>query len=169
MTIDVAGTTVTAADCNGFFTGSISLNVIGGTMPYSYAWTGPNGFVSTDEDLTGLEAGIYTVVVTDANGCEDTASFEIEEPEVLEIDVAGTTTTPADCNGSFTGSIDLAVTGGTMPYTYSWTGPNGFVSTDEDLTGLEAGTYTVVVTDANGCDDTASFEIIEPDPAVGVW
>ena len=101
------------------------MTVTGGTMPYTYAWTGPNGFTATTEDISDLEAGTYTVVVTDANGCEDSASFEIEEPETLEIDVAGTTTTPADCNGAFTGAIDLSVSGGTMPYTYSWTGPNG--------------------------------------------
>ncbi|MEL6837618.1 MAG: SprB repeat-containing protein, partial [Bacteroidota bacterium] len=142
------------ADCNGAATGSIDLMVVGGTGPYTYLWsTG-----ATTQDLTGLNAGTYSVVVTDANGCTDTESFTIGEPTTLEINIAGTVTEDADCNGATTGSIDLAVSGGTAPYTYAWSNN----ATTQDISDLAAGTYTVTVTDANGCTDSASFIIEEP-------
>jgi uncharacterized repeat protein (TIGR01451 family) len=154
LEIDIDATVLTDADCNGAATGSIDLVVTGGTLPYTYLWnTG-----ATSEDLNGLTAGTYTVTVTDAQGCTDEATFTIEEPTTLEIDITATVLTDADCNGSATGAIDLVVTGGTTPYTYLWsTG-----ATSEDLTGLTAGTYTVTVTDAQGCTDEATFTIDEP-------
>ncbi|MGH1436801.1 MAG: SprB repeat-containing protein [Lewinella sp.] len=132
----------------------IDLVVSGGTAPYTYLWnTG-----ATSEDLTGLTAGTYTVTVTDDQSCTDEATFTIEEPTTLEIDVDATVLTDADCNGAATGTIDLVVTGGTAPYTYLWnTG-----ATSEDLSGLTAGTYTVTVTDDQGCTDEATFTIEEP-------
>ncbi|WP_425412738.1 SdrD B-like domain-containing protein, partial [Lewinella cohaerens] len=153
-----AGTTITPADCNGALTGEIDLSVSDGTAPLTYVWTGPGGFMESTEDISGLVAGTYTVVVTDANNCSDTESFTIEEPTTLEIDVDATVLTDADCNGAATGTIDLVVTGGTAPYTYLWnTG-----ATSEDLTGLTAGPYTVTVTDDQGCTDEATFTIDEP-------
>ncbi|MEL7250134.1 MAG: T9SS type A sorting domain-containing protein [Bacteroidota bacterium] len=163
--IDEAGTLVTSTDCNGSATGAIDLVVDGGTFPYTYVWFGPNGFTSTTEDVTGLEAGIYTVIVTDANGCEDQASFNVTEPSSLFIDEDATIITFADCN-SFDGSIDLVVGGGTAPYAFAWTGPNGFFDSSEDLDGLEAGIYTVVLTDANGCEVQTSFSTRDPDQIV---
>ena len=154
LVIDVAGTLTEDADCNGALTGSIDLAVSGGTLPYTYAWSNS----ASTEDISNLAAGTYTVTVTDANGCEDTASFTIGEPTTLVIDVAGTLTEDADCNGALTGSIDLAVSGGTLPYTYAWSNS----ASTEDISNLAAGTYTVTVTDANGCEDTASFTIGEP-------
>jgi hypothetical protein len=100
--------------------------------------------------------------VTDAQGCSDTASFEVEEPTTLVIDVAGTIITDADCNGALTGSITLAVSGGTPAYTYNWTGPNSFTASTANITNLASGTYEVTVTDAQGCSDTASFDVEEP-------
>src|SRR5690606_22993833 len=134
---------------------SIELVVSGVTETYIHLCS--NG-IST-EDLSGLTAGTYSVTVTDANGCTDNASFTIEEPETLEIDADGSTVTDAACNEDANGSIDLVVSGGTEPYSYLWS--NG--ETTEDLSGLTAGTYSVTVTDANGCTDDASFTIEEPE------
>ena len=143
----------TDASCNGDMDGEIDLTVTGGTPNYSFVWTDGGAFSSTDEDLTGLGAGTYEVTVTDDNNCVSTHSVTIGEPSEL----SATATSTDETNGN-DGTIDLTVTGGTSPYTYSWTDGSAFSSTDEDLTGLVAGTYEVTVTDANGC--TTTLEVI---------
>ncbi len=137
--------------CNGGSTGSVDITVTGGTSPYTYSWLGG----STDEDLTFLTAGTYEVLATDANGCTIVGNFTIIESSAITIDGV---VVDVLCNGGSDGSVNITVTGGTSPYTYSWLGG----STDEDLTGLIAGTYEVIVTDANGCTLNASFVISEP-------
>jgi len=137
--------------CNGSFTGSIDLTVSGGTGVYTYSWTGG----ATTQDRSGLGAGTYTVTVTDANACSKTLSTTITETSPL---VLTETHVNVLCNGNSTGSIDLSVSGGTSPYTYSWTGG----TTTQDRSGLAAGTYTVTVTDANGCTKTTSVTITQP-------
>jgi gliding motility-associated-like protein len=151
-----ASTTQTDVLCNGDATGSIDLTVIGGTGTYTYSWnTTP---VQTTEDLTNLQAGTYTVTVTDQSNCTTTATAVITEPTAPLS--ASTTQTNVLCNGNTTGSIDLTVTGGTSPYTYSWnTTP---VQTTQDLSNLGAGSYTVNITDDNGCSTNASVTITEP-------
>jgi predicted short-subunit dehydrogenase-like oxidoreductase (DUF2520 family) len=136
--------------------GSVNLSVTGGTTPYTYAWTGPGTFTSTDEDLSALAAGTYNVTITDASGCTTTATATIAQ--AANTLVATTTTVDASC-ASADGSVNLSVTGGTTPYTYAWTGPGSFTSTDEDLSDLAAGTYNVTVTDASGCTQTASATV----------
>ncbi|MEZ7497116.1 T9SS type A sorting domain-containing protein, partial [Leeuwenhoekiella aequorea] len=147
-TILSASGVATAVSCNGGSDASIDLAVVGGTASYTYLWS--NG--ATTEDLSGLTAGTYDVTVTDANGCTATASIQVNEPTIL---TASGVATAVSCNGGSDASIDLAVVGGTKPYTYAWN--NG--ATTEDLSGLTAGTYDVTVTDANGCTATASFVI----------
>ncbi|QQS29846.1 MAG: DUF11 domain-containing protein [Sphingobacteriales bacterium] len=144
-------TGVTNVLCNGGASGAINLTVLGGTSPYNYNWGGG----ITTEDRSGLIAGTYTVTVTDSNGCSATTSASISEPTVLS---AGTLTTPVSCNGGSNGMINSTVNGGTPGYSYNW---GGGVTT-EDRTGLLAGTYTVTVTDANGCTITTSATITEP-------
>jgi len=137
--------------CNGSSTGSIDLTVSGGISPYTYSWTGG----ATTQDRSGLAAGTYTVTVTDANACTKTLSTTITEPTNI---VLTETHVNVLCNGASTGSIDLTVSGGVSPYTYSWTGG----ATTQDRSGLAAGTYTVTVTDANACTKTLSATITEP-------
>ena len=130
----VTNTTCTAS------IGAINITVSGGTSPYTYLWS--NG--ATTEDLTGLAAGTYTVTITDANGCTTNLPFTVET------DMSTITATPVVTNTTCTasiGAINITVSGGTSPYTYLWS--NG--ATTEDITGLAAGTYTVTITDANGC------------------
>jgi large repetitive protein len=147
---DVATLTaeITNVLCFGDFNGTINLTVTDGTAPFSYAWNGPSGFVSTDEDLTDLEAGDYIVAVQDSLGCISTEIFTVETPDVLN-----STATPTDvsCNGEADGSIDLEIFGGTPVYLIGWTGPDGFLSVDEDLFDLAPGVYQVGIMDANGC------------------
>ncbi len=139
-------------DCFGAATGSIDINITGGTPNYSFSWS--NG--STAEDLTAITAGDYTITVTDQNGCQIQSTITINEPVApLEVSTVGR---DALCFGASTGSIETNVTGGTAPYTYSWS--NG--STNEDLINIPAGVYTITVTDANGCTAFSGSTISEP-------
>lgn len=144
--------------CNGAADGEVDIFVEGGAIcePYDISWTGPNGFTSSSQNLTGLEAGSYTVTITDINGCSISATYTISEPAALD---PTCTSEDALCNGDANGAIEVSVTGGTAPYSYSWS--NG--STDASQTGLAAGTYAVTITDANGCTVSCNSVVNEPD------
>ena len=144
-------TTVVNVKCNGGTDGSINLTVTGGTAPYTYNWDNAPDV----EDPSGLAAGTYNVTVTDANGCTKTATATITEPAAIAL---STTVVNVKCNGGTDGLINLTVTGGTAPYTYNWDNAPDV----EDPSGLGAGTYNVIVTDANGCTKTATATITEP-------
>ena len=142
----------TDALCHGESTGSVSVSASGGTTGYSYSWSNE----SSDASQTGLPAGTYTVTVTDANGCTETCSHTVGEPAAPL--AASCTSTPADCNGASTGSASVAVSGGTAGYTYLWsTG-----ETTATIAGLASGSYSITVTDANGCTATCSTFVEEP-------
>lgn len=123
--------------------GSITLTVSGGTSPYTYSWF--NG--ETSRNIDNLSNGQYCVTVTDVNGCVSDKCFVVEIANLCDGFTFTQQITNASC-GAFNGSINLIVSGGTRPYTYTWT--NG--STDEDLINLAAGNYRFTATDANGCD-----------------
>ncbi len=147
----VAKGEVKNVDCFGGKDGGVSIAVSGGCVPYTILWS--NG--ENDKTiLTGLSAGDYSVTVTDSKGTEKAVSFTVGGP-AADLDITGSVIDGANA------SVDITVTGGTEGYTYNWTGPAGFAgSTDEDLTGLTiGGTYTVEVTDANGCTKSKSFEV----------
>lgn len=141
---------VTNLSCNGDGSGAIDLSVSGGTGNYTFLWS--DG--STEEDRDSLEAAVYSVVVTDENGCSVEESFTVTEPDALDITFI---ITDAACAGEASGSIDITVTGGTPPASFLWS--NG--ATTEDLEGLTAGIYTVSVTDINGCTTSGSAEVGE--------
>ncbi|PLX14467.1 MAG: hypothetical protein C0594_00015 [Marinilabiliales bacterium] len=109
----------------------------------------------TSEDLTNILAGTYTVDVSDANGCTSNASITLTDPAVLTASISGTDPL---CNGSSDGEADLTVSGGIASYTYLWGGGE----TSEDLTNIPAGTYTVDVSDANGCTTNTSITLTDP-------
>jgi hypothetical protein len=145
--------------CFGNATGTAAVNVTGGTGAYTYLWAPSGGTAAT---ATGLVAGTYTVTVTDANLCTTTQGFTITEPATAMTLTPNTTQTDVLCNGQATGAATVAVTGGTGAYTYLWS--NG--GTTNTITGLTAGTYTVDVTDANGCIVSNSFTITQPSALV---
>jgi len=147
----VLSTSVVNVQCNGGSTGSVTLTVSGGQSPYSYAWSSG----ATTQNISNRAAGTYTVTVTDANGCTKTTSATITQPSVLALT---RTAVNVLCFGGATGSIDLTVTGGTTPYSYAWSNS----ATTQDISGLSAATYTVTVTDANGCTKTTSATITQP-------
>ncbi|MEM0519287.1 Ig-like domain-containing protein, partial [Aequorivita flava] len=148
-----SGIAITSVSCFGGNNGSLDLTVLGGTQPYSFLWN--NG--ATTEDLFNLTAGTYSVTITDANGCTTSNSATVLEPA----SALSLTYSVQDvlCYGNSTGSIDITVSGGTIPYQYNWS--NG--ATTEDLSSIPAGVYSVTVTDANGCTLTEnSITISEP-------
>lgn len=125
----------------GDTTGVIDIDVTGGTIPYYYAWS--NG--ESTQDISGLTAGTYTVIVTDANGCSVTYIYTVTQPPLLT--VTGTLGN-SSCFGYDNGSIDVTAAGGVPPYTYLW---NEDFDTNEDRSGLSPGVYTVFVYDLNNC------------------
>ena len=143
--------TSTQVLCSGAASGSVDLTVSGGTIPYNYVWN--NG--ATTEDLSGVSGGTYTAVVHDANGCSITNSTTVTEPSPITISLVQTDLL---CNGALTGAIDITVNGGTPTITYAWSN----TATTEDLTGIAAGNYAVTITDGNGCTASVSATITEP-------
>ncbi|MEW6468214.1 MAG: T9SS type A sorting domain-containing protein [Bacteroidota bacterium] len=143
-----ANMSCTNTTCFGAADGSASVSASGGTLPYSYFWS-PSG--QTNATATGIGASCYTVTVTDASGCTVSGSCCVAEPPQLTVNV---TTTPASCSSCCDGSSGASASGGSPAYTYLWTPGN---ITSPSLTGQCTGTYTVCVTDANGCTvcDTA--------------
>ena len=135
--------------CNGDATGSAIVIASGGMPGYTYVVTaGPNSPTVSGNVITGMVAGNYTVRVTDGNSCTSTLSVVISQPaSSLDITSTAAVLTNPGCNGAATGSINITVTGGTSPYSYAWS--NG--TNAADPSELVAGSYTVVVTDANGC------------------
>jgi len=149
--------------CNAGTNGSINLSPTGGTALYTFAWTGPGAFVSTTEDITGLIAGTYSVTITDAHACTSTHSKTLTQPAVLDLT---SSVTNATCPAFTNGAINITVTGGTTPYTFSWSGPSAFSATTEDISGLASGNYTVTITDANGCTKISTITVTQPSSIV---
>ncbi|MEZ4921283.1 MAG: T9SS type A sorting domain-containing protein, partial [Saprospiraceae bacterium] len=151
----------TDVSCFGQTNGTAAVTLQGGTSPFTYNWS--NG--GTTSNINNLAAGVYTVSVIDSDGCETTQNTTITEPDALvaAIDNVEDVVCPTDNNGSITTQTE----GGVDPYTYLWnTG-----STASDLTGVGAGDYSVVITDANGCSSTLEASIASTDtdvPAVAV-
>ncbi|CAM1362359.1 putative Contig_15, whole genome shotgun sequence [Tenacibaculum sediminilitoris] len=146
---EVLGVTgdVSNVTCSGNNDGVISLNVEGGTPPYSYSWSSGE----TTAEIT-VAVGSYFVLVTDANGCQTTGSFTVEKASSLTI-----TETVKDviCYNSCTGEINLSIDGGIAPYTVQWnTGQTGNI-----IKGLCAGIYTATVTDQKGCLVTKEISV----------
>lgn len=133
--------------CFGGDDGAIDVTVEGGTPPYTYDWDNAIGAI---EDPSGLNAGVYQLSVTDDEGCN--ANTQITVNQSSEI-VASAIITPSSAGNS--GAIDLTVSGGTPPYSYEWS--NGFFT--EDVTGLNTGDYTILITDDNGCEMEFTFTV----------
>lgn len=139
--------------CNGQSNGTASISAAGGASGYTYTWS-PSG--GSDTIASGLSAGIYSVTVTDANGCTGSVSVTVQQPAALSLQL---NSTPASCNGNSDGMANVAVSGGTAGYTYLWTPGGGTAST---ASGLAAGRYRVTISDGNGCVRTDSILVTEP-------
>lgn len=138
--------------CFGICDGDISVLGTNGTPPYSYAWTSGE----TTQYVSGLCDGNYSYTITDVTGCYVTGTISLNQPSSLELSL---TSEDIDCFGHTTGSISSEVSGGTTPYSYSWS--NGL--TYSDIATLGKGEFTVTVSDANGCTKTSGKIIAEPE------
>ncbi len=145
---------VVDVNCYGDSTGSILVSLSGGTAPFIYNW---NNGANTDS-LINLSSGVYSVTITDGNGCVSDTAITINAPIVgltSNFTVAGIT-----CNGSSNGILSTNVSGGTSPYSYLWNTTPAL--TTPSITGLFAGSYSVSVTDAKGCSLVEIGTIAEP-------
>jgi hypothetical protein len=134
ITVNITGT---AANCTN---GTANAVVSGGTSPYSYLWN--NSAVS--QSLSGLSAGFYSCLVSDALGCQSTGYYQLPQAVNISFNTSITNATCLQTNGS----ILSFVSGGTAPYTFLWSNS----ATTQNLTGLAGGqNYGVQITDANGC------------------
>lgn len=146
-------TLISDVACNGDSTGSIDLTVTDGVPGFSFLWSNSD----TTEDLTSLPAGLYTVTITDGDGCPYFDSVMVAEAPALNI---ATTIVPDTANAGL-GTVSVMVSGGTPPYSYVWDGMAG----DADSTGLAAGMYEIMVTDASDCSETVQVSV---DNTVGI-
>jgi hypothetical protein len=150
----IADTNVT---CNGLTNGSATIGVNGGTPGYAFFWS--NG--STNSSIANVGAGTYTVNIRDANGCTSSATVTITQPAQLRDSI--TASFNVMCFGNNNGSATVGVAGGTMPYAYNWS-PGG--NTNATASNLTAGSYTVTISDSNGCTATANVTLTQPATAL---
>ena len=149
--------------CFGDATGAINIDVVGGrpieispgVFDYNYAWTGPNGFTSTSQNISNLIAGTYNLTVTDKSNCTDTLEVILDQSDEIIIDY---TDTEIECYGDNNASITIDnITGGNPPYTIQWSN----LGSGNVQNNLSAGTYTIIVTDNTNCVQTATIIIDE--------
>ncbi|GAB4407951.1 MAG: hypothetical protein OHK0039_10750 [Bacteroidia bacterium] len=154
--ITVSGSAVNIL-CPGDTTGSATAVATGGSGGLTYLWSGTG---ETGSTLNNLAAGNYTVVVTDINGCQDSTTITVGAPAAFSSTLLATPNTRA--NPPYNGNIAANISGGTDPYTYVWTGPDGFTDNKEFIFQLCGGEYFLTVTDANNCtfSDTVTVGIV---------
>ncbi|MFN8166264.1 MAG: SprB repeat-containing protein [Bacteroidia bacterium] len=140
--------------CYNGSNGQISLTVNGGTPPYSYLWSNS----ALTSSIVNLQAGNYSVQITDANGCTSTLATAINQPGALSVALSAS---DVRCSGGNDGFVSVSASGGTQPYSFLWPSSGTTASLDN---GLPAGSYSVVITDANGCTLTGTTTVHEPLP-----
>src|SRR5262249_40166910 len=125
---------VQSVSCFGGNNGSLNLNVSGGTFPYTFLWSNSQ----TTQQILNLTSGNYSVTITDANGCTTTQSGSVGQPAAA-LSSSASVTQQVSCFGGNNGAVNVTTTGGTAPYSFSWS--NGAIT--EDINGLSAGTYNL--------------------------
>ena len=148
--------------------GAISTNIIGGVPfeignPYLISWSGPNGFIAADANITNLEAGLYILRIEDRNGFSITEEWSVTQPDVLVItkDIEKN----ISCFEGNDGAIAVTISGGTLDYTYNWTTADGsgILLNTEDQNTLTAGTYTLEIIDQNNCTVSTNVTLTQPE------
>jgi len=159
----LANSSGTSVACNGNCTGTATVAPSGGTGPYTIIWTAVGGSAisnPTNPTISNLCQDTYNATITDANGCSTIGTYIVTNPALLQVTLDSTNIT---CNGNNNGTATANPVGGTLPYTYSWTGGSLPVpTTTQSISNLTPGIYTVNVTDSLGCFFSGSVNIIEP-------
>jgi thiol-disulfide isomerase/thioredoxin len=150
----ITSSDVVDVSCFGMNDGSIFADVVGGTSPYIYEWSTGENY----EMIFGLEAGVYSLDITDANGCVVTNEYTVEEPTELAVELIEI---QASSDSNPTGSVSVNTSGGVEPYTFAWYLDNELVSTEEDLENVGPGSYELTVIDANGCENNSGPHVVE--------
>jgi hypothetical protein len=148
----------THVKCHGNHTGAIDLTVFGGVSPYKYLWSNS----ATTEDISGLEAGLYSVTVTDQHGCEGfRTNIVLGQPDAALTASISIEAIPS-CYGSLDGALRVTASGGTGSKTYLWNDPAS--QSSSVASGLEGSkNYSVTVTDENNCAEIRSYELPQPE------
>ena len=145
--------------CYGYSDGEINSDINGGISPYFLSWS--NGFNS--QNISNLSQGDYQLEITDLNGCTQSSSIILSEPNELTSNIQSANNYNGfeiSCTDYFDGEIDLTINGGVLPYNFNWN--NGVTS--EDLVNVAAGSYNVSITDANNCQISSAINLSEPTP-----
>lgn len=148
-----ANATATAETANGANDGTATAQPTGGTIPYTYLWSND----SATATITGLAPGSYSVTVTDENGCTSSQTVIVNSFNCAA--VASISTVNVSCPETNNGQATVTLTGGTLPYTYTWS--NG--DTTATITNLAIGIYTVSIVDGDGCFITQTDTIVSGD------
>jgi len=145
----------TPASCSGPPNGTVTVTPSGGMAPYTYSW---DPGAQTTASINGLAAGIYTCYVTDSKGCSSSDTVSITQPPPISLAYTSNT---VNCSGPHNGTITVTPGGGTGAYTYSWSPGN---QTSATISNQDTGSYTVTVTDAQGCSSNTSITLSHPPP-----
>ncbi|MEN9340518.1 MAG: hypothetical protein RIQ62_1830 [Bacteroidota bacterium] len=151
---------ITPVSCFGGSNGQINIQVTGGTGPKQYVLQ-PGSVTSSTGLFTGLNAGVYTLISTDANGCSLSNTATITQPTIILINTPSTS--PVSCNGGNNGSLSVIGSGGSGSFTYSLM-PGGISNSSGSFSGLSAALYTITISDANACTKTTTASILQPNP-----
>jgi gliding motility-associated-like protein len=142
---------------------TININMTGGLAPFSFSWQGSGGYTSTDQYITGLLAGSYTLLITDANACTATEVIDVTQPERLRMDITLSESLTGgyniNCAGDSTGTIGIIPVNNVGSVRSLWS--DGLISSTRS--GLPAGDYSVIITDSNGCLADTTLTITQPD------
>lgn len=153
--------------CNGGNEGSLFVTMTGGTNPFSYYWEDEaNTNISNTDTVTGLETGNYYLTVTDVNGCMQYDSVFLPEPDPLALSLSGVDATGFGASDAYAWAIE---SGGTPTYYYQWediTDPGNILSNQDTLLNVPAGTYSLTLTDDNGCTIEDQITLNQPDELI---
>ena len=149
--------------CIGVNSASLTSVANGGTPGYTYAWDDNLVAPQLTAVASHLLAGVYTITVTDSRGCIASDTKDIDSTtEAMSATIDTLTLLNVSCFGGNDGVVDVLADSGHAPYSYQWTGPNGFYSTSSGISSLYAETYSVTVTDTNNCSVNTSINLTEP-------
>ena len=150
--------------CFGNADGLAKLNIVSSVGLFQIAWTGPNNYTSSSFIISNLSQGVYNVIVTDTANCTVSASVSINMPGQLSIAIKSVK--DALCYGTANGTVVTEVNGGRKPYTFSWSGPNSYVSSKQNIYDAPYGLLQVSITDSSGCSANNQAFISEPSQLV---